>query len=511
MSPRALGSVSEPSLPRPHGPGCGEASSARAASRRDGPRQRLVSVVLPWHGAPPPLTALRALAGRRNPFLRHAAGGPRDLARWSFAGADPVEVLAVGGTRRGLDADPWRALARRVPRPVRRVGARIPFAGGWFGTFGYELRAAVERVPPPRAPADGFRALWLGRYDAVVAWDRHARRAYVAGTGPTLAAARATARRLRDLVAAGSRAEPTPARPAPAAAAAAPRVRPTVPASAYRRRVAAVRARIRAGDLFQANLSQRFEGPLVGTTLALFERLAARSPVPFLSYVDVGGGRAVLSASPERFVSLVGDRAETRPMKGTRPRGADAAADRRLRDDLAKSEKDRAELAMIVDLARNDLGRSCAPGTVRVVRPRRLERYATVHQAVGVVEGRLAPGRTGIDLVREAFPPGSVTGAPKVEAMKRIDALEAQARGPYCGAVGWIDEGGDLDLAVAIRTLTVAGGRVAYRVGGGVTLLSDPEAERVETLDKGRALARAVEGDGAGPGAPAAGRRRRRA
>ena len=146
-----------------------------------------------------------------------------------------------------------------------------------------------------------------------------------------------------------------------------------------------------------------------------------------------------------------------------------------------------------------------------MARPRRLERYATVHQAVGVVEGRLAPGRTGIDLVREAFPPGSVTGAPKVEAMKRIDALEAQARGPYCGAVGWIDEGGDLDLAVAIRTLTVAGGRVAYRVGGGVTLLSDPEAERVETLDKGRALARAVEGDGAGPGARTARRRRRRA
>jgi anthranilate/para-aminobenzoate synthase component I len=226
----------------------------------------------------------------------------------------------------------------------------------------------------------------------------------------------------------------------------------------------------------------------------MFLRLAAASPAPFLTYVGLGGGRAILSASPERFLSLRGRRAQTRPMKGTRPRGRTPGEDRRLRADLSRSVKDRAELAMIVDLARNDLGRSCEPGTVVVTRARRLERYATVHQAVGVVEGVLAEGVSGADLVKGAFPPGSVTGAPKVEAMKVIDELEGEARGPYCGAIGWFDDRGDCDLAVAIRTVWVSGGVAHYRVGGGVTLLSDPEEERVETLVKGRAPAAALSG-----------------
>ena len=465
------------------------------------------SVVRPWAEAVSPLEALRRLAGARHPFVRFAAGGPKDLARWSYAGADPVETLRVTVGSRGPQRDPWKAIARRWPRPVARSGPRIPFAGGWFGCLGYELRSAVETVPPPRAPADGFPALWLGRYEAIVAWDHHRRRAYLAGTGASAAQARRAIERLRARL--GSPRElGAPLRvarvPAPPGAA-----RACLSPSAYRRRVAEVRARIRAGDLFQANLSQRFEGGLQGTPVELFERLVARSPAPFATYLDVGGGRVVLSASPERFLSLARRTAETRPMKGTRPRGRTPREDRALRLDLASSEKDRAELAMIVDLSRNDLSRSCRPGSVRVVRARRLERYATVHQAVGIVEGRLLDGASGIDLIRGAFPPGSVTGAPKVEAMKVIDRLEGEARGPYCGALGWLDDGGDLDLAVAIRTLCVAGRRVAYRVGGGITLLSDPEEERVETLDKGRALGSAVTGAPSEATAAARGSRRR--
>lgn len=460
----------------------------------------LVSVVLPVHRPPAPLEALRRLVGRPRPFLRFAAAGPRDLATWSFAGSDPVATLDAATAGPGR-ADPLAALARRWPRRVRRVGPRVPFAGGWVTSIGYEVRSAVERTPPPRPAPLGFPAMSSARYDAVLAWDHRTRRAFVAGTGPTVAAARAAAgrllARLRD---AGTAEAPPPGprvppprrrtRTTPRAAA-----RPAVPPAAYRRRVAAIVERIRAGDLFQANLSQRFDAPLVGSALDVFASLAARSPAPFLTYLDVGDGRVVVSASPERFLALEGDRAETRPMKGTRPRGATPAADRRHRAALVASVKDRAELAMIVDLARNDLGRTCRPGSVRVVVPRRVERYATVFQGVGVVEGRLARGATGLDLVRGAFPPGSVTGAPKVEAMKVIDALEGEGRGPYCGAVGWLDDGGDLDLAVAIRTVIVAGGRASYRVGGGVTLLSDPEAERVETLTKGAALARALAGD----------------
>lgn len=458
----------------------------------------LVGVVLPVGALPSPRTVLERLLGWPRPFLRLGSAGPTDLAGWSYAGCDPVETLDLARAGPGAD-DPFDRLGRRWPRPVRRSGPRLPFGGGWVVSIGYEARAAVEATPAARRPPFGFPTLSAARYDAVLAWDHRERRAYVAGLGARRSdALRAARRLLRRALRAAERAPRTP-HAAPRGAggsggrrqAATPR--PTRSPAAYRTAVAAVRARIRAGDLFQANLSQRFDAPLRAHPFDLFVALARTSPAPFLTYLDVGGGRHVLCASPERFLSLVGRRATTRPMKGTRPRGATPAADRRLRDALVRSEKDRAELAMIVDLSRNDLGRTCRPGTVRVAVPRRIERYATVFQAVGEVTGTLAAGKSGLDLVRGAFPPGSVTGAPKVEALRVIDALEGEGRGPYCGAIGWLDEGGDLDLAVAIRTLLVSGRRVSYRVGGGVTLLSSPEAERRETLVKGASLARALE------------------
>jgi para-aminobenzoate synthetase component 1 len=187
-------------------------------------------------------------------------------------------------------------------------------------------------------------------------------------------------------------------------------------------------------------------------------------------------------------------------MKGTRPRGTSPARDRALAAQLESSEKDRAELAMIVDLSRNDLARVCRPGSVRVRVPRRLIAFARVHQAIGVVEGRLRAGRSRLDLLEAAFPPGSVTGAPKVRAMEVIDALEGEGRGPYCGALGWFDVGGDMDLAVAIRTLLVSRHRASYRVGGGITLRSRAQEEWRETLAKGRGLFAALAGrEPAGP------------
>jgi para-aminobenzoate synthetase component 1 len=213
-----------------------------------------------------------------------------------------------------------------------------------------------------------------------------------------------------------------------------------------------------------------------------------------MTFAGLGEGRHVLSASPERFLRVVGDVVETDPMKGTRPRGATAAEDRRLREELAASEKERAELAMIVDLSRNDLARACRTGTVRVAVPRRIVSFRRVHQAIAVVRGRLRPGLDVVDALQAAFPPGSVTGAPKVRAMEVLDDLEGEGRGPYCGALGWVDAGGDADLAVGIRTLLLAGDRVSYRVGGGITLRSDPEAEWRETLDKGRGLFAALAG-----------------
>jgi para-aminobenzoate synthetase component 1 len=445
----------------------------------------LVSLVRPWPDAPAPLDALAVVGDDAPVFLRLCAGGPRDLSRWSFLGIDPVDVATVHGPPRG---DAWALAARRWPARVSRAGPRLPFAGGFAGTLGYEARSAVERIPPPRRPPEGFPCVHLARYEAVVAWDRVTGRAYLASTARTRSLAVAAIARLRARVARARRG----AGVASPSAAGAARLRAAVTGAAYRRRVASVRERVLRGDLFQANVSQRFDATWNGTPVDLFVRLARASHAPFSTFLALGGGRHVLSASPERFLALEGRRAQTRPMKGTRPRGATPAEDRRLRRALEASEKERAELAMIVDLARNDLGRSCAPGTVRVRTARRIEAYPTVFQAVAVVEGELEPGRTGIDLVRGAFPPGSVTGAPKVEAMRAIDALEGEARGPYCGAIGWFDEGGDLDLAVAIRTLSLAKGRVTFRVGGGVTLLSDPEEERRETVDKAAALVAAL-------------------
>lgn len=454
----------------------------------------------------------RALCRRPHVFLRIAHGGPLDAPSWSFAASDPVEILSEE-TRRDRRFDPFGQLARRWSGPAtatppaievvdldaapgsRARPAPIPFQGGFAGYIGYEARSAVERIPPRRLAHDGLPACWLGRYDAVLARDAVARRTYLCGVGPTIPdAAEAVVRLLRRIdLGLGSNPRRPPTDPRPRT----PRVhvRGTLSPADYRGLVGEVRARIGRGDLFQANVSQRFEGRFAGAGPELFDRLIAASPTPYATYVELGRGRAVLSTSPERFLARTGDVLETRPMKGTRRRGATPAEDRALARDLERSEKDRAELAMIVDLARNDLARSCRPGSVRVVTPRRLERYATVHQAVGVVTGRLRDDVHPAEAVRRAFPPGSVTGAPKVEAMRVIDALEREARGPYCGAIGWFDERGDFDLAVAIRTAWLARGRVTYRVGGGVTWLSDPEAERVETLHKGVAIARALGGE----------------
>jgi len=359
------------------------------------------------------------------------------------------------------------------------------------GYLGYEARSGVEAKPPPRSSPLGFPVLWLARAPAAIAFDGRTGRAYLSGEGETAAKARREAQRLWAHVVGAGDARPRARGPRPSAAR-----EPTalVSASTYRARVARVKRHVRAGDIFQANLSQRFDARGVADPVTLFARLVAHQPAPYMTYLALPGGRAVLSASPERFLEVQGDRAATDPMKGTRPRGASRASDRRLAAELRASEKDRAELAMIVDLSRNDLARVCRPGSVRVKVPRRLIAFARVHQAIGVVEGRLREGLSRVDLLGAAFPPGSVTGAPKVRAMEVIDALEGEGRGPYCGAIGWFDLGGDMDLAVAIRTLLVFGPRASYRVGGGITLRSNPAAEWRETLAKGRGLFAALAG-----------------
>ena len=448
-----------------------------------------IGVVLPAPRLPAPLDALDALAGARHPFLRHALGRGHRGVPWSFLAADPLEVLCatqVGPARR-LSA----RLAALRPRAVTRHGAAMPFAGGWAGMLGYAARAAVERSPAPRRGPLGFPAIWLGHYAAVAGWTHRAGTGYVAGLGATREEAESRARAFRHRLQAGG----PGAHAADGSAALSGRPRARGEPLDFRRAVAAARRAVLAGDIFQANISQRFDARVKGTPTGLFRRLATAQPAPYMTFVDVGGGRSILSASPERFLRVRGRVLETDPMKGTRPRGVTRTEDRRLKQALETSEKDRAELAMIVDLSRNDLARVCKAGTVRVVVARRLIPFARVHQAIAVVRGRLAGGCDRVDALEAAFPPGSVTGAPKVRAMEIIDELEDEGRGPYCGALGWFDEGGDMDLSVAIRTILLSGRSASYRVGGGITLGSDPHDEWRESLDKGRGLYAALCGE----------------
>ena len=487
--------------------------------------------------APDPVACCARLAGLPYRLFLDSAAPDGRLGRHSFLVADPVAVVRSRGavTER---VDPRTGAARRVagdaPGAVRALLAAHrcapvpglpPFQGGAAGYLAYEWGRTRERIPAARHDDLALDDAVLGVYDWVLAWDHAAGRAWLVSSGlperdPAARAARAAARaaavRARlDAPAPADGAEwgpdhapgaPRPGRapshPIVLAAGDAPpgvRLRASFAREGYLRAVQRVRDYILAGDVFQANLAQRLEAPLVGTAWALYRRLRAGNPAPFAAYADLPGA-TIVSASPERFLRLAPDGAvETRPIKGTRPRGADPAADAALAGALAASAKDRAENLMIVDLMRNDLSRVCAPGSVRATELFALERHPTVHHLVSTVVGRLAPGCDAVDLLRATFPGGSITGAPKVRAMEIIAELEPSARGVYCGAIGYWSVTGALDTSVAIRTAVVRDGRVTFGAGGGITADSEPAAEYQETLDKARGLVAALAPAGAAP------------
>ncbi len=465
-------------------------------------------------------------------FLDSAAPGTR-LGRYSFLVADPVAVVRSKGTRTdclemrsGLPAitTPFvagDALAAvrgwLAPHAADPVPGLPPFQGGAAGYVAYDWGRALERLPAPRHDDLVLPDLVFGVYDWVLAWDHDASRAWLISTGlpetSPAARARRAARRAADVRArlqstVDSRQSSvvdrlstddrrlTTARDAPAPAYPVEggwwdphlAIRSSFTHRGYLDAVARVREYIFAGDIFQANLSQRFDAPLEEPPWALYRRLRTRNPAPFAAYLDFPDA-VVLSASPERFLQVdVGGHVETRPVKGTRPRGVGPEHDAALGVVLTESAKDRAENLMIVDLMRNDLSRVCAPGTVRVPELFALERYATVHHLVSTVVGELSPGADGADLLRAAFPGGSITGAPKVRAMEIIAELEPSARGVYCGAIGYWSVTGPLDSSIAIRTAVARGGRVYFSAGGGIVADSDPEQEYRETLDKARGM-----------------------
>ncbi|MFD2234123.1 aminodeoxychorismate synthase component I [Phaeospirillum tilakii] len=439
-----------------------------------------------------PLRAYAPWAGEAWAMLLDSGGDDTARGRHAFLAVRPVHTLTADGAglRRdgvAIGGDPFAALAEALAAFPPPPPGPLPFAGGAVGLFGYELGRHLERAPARHG--SGPAELAVGLYDAVAGFDRVARRAWVVAARPQ---ARAKAAALAEAIAA---APPLPPLPPPPGLA----LRPELTREAYLDRVRRILALIAAGEVYQVNYTQRFRAarPAGLDPFALYRRLRALNPAPFAACLRFGGGLALVSASPERFLSL--DRAgriEARPIKGTRPRAADPAADRAAAAALAASGKDQAENLMITDLLRNDIGRVARLGSVRVPVLRGIESHATVHHLVSVVEGRLRPGLGPVDLLRAAFPGGSITGAPKLRAMEIIDDLEPGPRGPYCGAVGWIGGDGAMDTSIVIRAITLTADEVIAQAGGGIVAESDPAAEHAEMMTKLAPALAALEGEG---------------
>jgi para-aminobenzoate synthetase component 1 len=414
-----------------------------------------------------------------------AQGDASDEGRFAVLGWRPVRTLRWPAGRPGAIEGLRKLLGDR--RMECDPDSPAPFRGGFVGWLSYDLGRDVERLPC-RNPVDAqVPDFVLAEYEVLVVEDRRDRRLFLSGAcDPREGPSRLLARQadVVDLL----RECPEPREVAGPAAA---DVRPDLGRDEYLRRVERVLEYIRAGDIFQANLSQRFSGRLLAPAPEVHRRLRRASPAPYGCYLDLGGPQ-VLSISPELFLERRGGRVVTRPIKGTRPRSSDPLEDARHAEDLAASAKDRAELAMIVDLLRNDLGRVASTGSVRVVEPREIRAHPTVFHASATVAADLPRDVHAADLLRATLPGGSVTGAPKIRAMEILEELEDGRRGPYCGAAGWIGYDGDLVLNILIRTLVLLDGAVTFRVGGGVVADSDPADEHEETLVKARAMLRAL-------------------
>jgi len=455
------------------------------------------------------------------------AGGP--LGGWSFVGCDPYAWLRVSGDRievegrravagdwpaprTGWRGDPFEALRVWLPRAAcGEVSAALPpFVGGAVGWFGYELAGHIERLSFSRLDAIELPDLQLALVDRVFAWEHASGRlvATALGFGADADTARRRAElgatRLAERLAADADDPFEAAEALPWTLAAEGERRNSDPLhrvdpesgltlgawfdeASYGKTVETIREHIAAGDLYQANLTHRLSASLSADPWRVYTALKQRNPAPFAAFLSADRA-AVVGSSPERFLRIEPDgRIESRPIKGTRPRGTRPSEDAALRAALADSEKERAENVMIVDLMRNDLGRICVPGSIEVPELFRLEAYATVWQMVSAVRGRLRPGLDVVDVLRAAFPPGSMTGAPKLAAIDLLGRLEPVRRGVYAGALGWLDVRGGAELAVVIRTLLLRPGRAWLHVGGGIVLDSEPAAEWAETLAKARA------------------------
>jgi len=438
-------------------------------------------------------------------FFLDSGMHPQRLGRYSFIGSNPFLVtksyadrvnLLSGGSQKTEQGNPFDILHSLLEKYHLDCQQTLPFCGGAVGYLSYDLCHFIERLPSTAIDDLKLPESYFAFYDTIMAFDNLLGKTYIVSTGfPELDEAqrqKRAAQRLEEMK--EQLADPisiSAPEPSNSPALAETVLKCKFTPQDYLKAVAKTRDYIIAGDIFQANISQRFETELTIPPYELYRRLRQINPAPFASYLNFEDV-VVVSASPERFLRLDGDWVETRPIKGTRPRGKDATEDARLAQELTSSVKDRAENIMIVDLERNDLGRVCQFGTVRVTELAILETFPTVFHLTSTVVGKLRPNKNRLDLLKATFPGGSITGAPKVRAMEIIDEVEPTRRSVYTGAIGYFGFNGNLDINIVIRTFLTKGKQAYFQVGGGIVYDSDPEEEYQETLDKAKALIQAL-------------------
>ena len=415
------------------------------------------------------------------------AGEPREVFEFTAGDGDPFPALELILNRYVLASE--YAGGHIVGPPSTPT-----FCGGWIGYFSYELGRCIERLPGTTIDDLHTPLIRLSFYDRVIAYD------HAGGTTWMIVVElphdhESPEEKLACLERHLERSRRVRVPPPPLAPLEAGGLRDTpgnMSRAEYLRAVRRVKEYIRNGEVYQVNLSQRLELPFAGRPLDLFHWQNRHNPSGYAAYLDTGRFK-IVSASPEMFIAMHNGQIRTKPIKGTRPRLAgdepDASRLNRERfEDLLSSEKERAELNMIVDLERNDLARICQPGTRHVVQPRTIETYPTVYHAVATIGGQLRAGIRFSEILRAMFPGGSITGAPKIRAMEIIEELEPTARGVYTGSIGFLSLNGDVCLNIAIRTVIIASRLALVQVGGGIVADSDPVAEWDETLTKARAL-----------------------
>jgi anthranilate synthase component 1 len=451
---------------------------------------------------------LRLAADTRRSFLFESVEGGEFVARYSFLGCDPYLVLRSSGRRLEIEeGGSWRReegdpLLRaeelaRCHRPVAVPG--VPrFTGGAVGYFGYDLIRLRERLPETVRDDLELPDMWLGFYDTILTFDHLRHRILIlsnlkvpqeGGVGALRAAYEETCRRIDRIE--RRLADPLDSK-APARGGDAVGVGSNYPRSDFEQAVRQAKEYIAAGDIFQVVLSRRQERPLGVPPVAVYRALRTVNPSPYMFLWSMDDLHLV-GSSPEMLVRAEARRIQMRPIAGTRPRGRNEAHDAELEAELVADPKERAEHLMLLDLSRNDLGRVCEYGTVRVRRTMAVERYSHVMHLVSDVEGRLRPDIGALDAMMACFPAGTVSGAPKVRAMELIDEFEPTRRGPYAGAVGYLDFSGNLDSCITIRTLVISNGRAYAQSGAGIVADSIPDREYEETVNKAKVLLRAVE------------------